>query len=456
MYTLNHQLTKIVSIQGGAISSHSCRQKKLFEELKVTRNEEELQLRLANELGRPFNRILPITLILNKHNFSGEVGALLMFEHQLGGQELHKFMEFITERLQAVSIAVEKLLLEDDFIENSKLWEYTFDGVENPIAIVDENFNLLRSNTHFQKNNKFTNCYEIFQGREAPCTGCPMSPNKNESAGFVSKNEKTYQVFSYPIKFESQSKVKVFVNYYLDVTRTKALQSKVIQNEKVAAIGHLAGNIAHELNNPLSGIKAMTQFLLQEIVDDKSLRDDINEVNKAVVRCQQIISNLLDFTKEGEAEDEEGSLTDLVATTLPLLKTILSDHNVEINLSNSVGKIKGSMPLIQQVIFNLVKNACQAIKVGPGSIQISTGSNDDYWSWFEIRDSGAGMSPGVIESIFEPFYTTKKEGDGTGLGLFISKNIVDKFKGTIEIKSHLGEGTTFKVSFPKINHKEIA
>ncbi len=450
IYKINHQAPNILSFQNKSIVSHSCRDHLMLAKIKSSRSEEEFQLCLANELGRPFGKILPITLILNKEIFSGDVGAVLMFEHSMNQKQLNKFMEYITERLQSFSIATEKLLLELDLTQISQLWESTFDGVNNPVAIVDHEFNLLRANRHFylKIENKDKKCYESFQGRNTICPSCPLDTKdglQNNSA-LIQRGESLYQIYSYPLDFDNTNNIKAYVNYYLDVTRSRLLQSKVIQNEKIAAIGHLAGSIAHELNNPLSGIKAMTQIILKELREKDSFYNDVEEVNKAVIRCHKIINNLLDFTKEESSGDEVVSLTHLVTTTLPLLKTILSDHNVEIDLNSDSGNIKASTSLIQQVIFNLIKNACQSIDVGPGVIKILTFKENDY-TCFSVEDSGMGMEKKVLDLLYDPFFTTKKEGEGTGLGMFISQNIIEKHGGLIEVDSRAGEGTKFTVKF---------
>jgi two-component system NtrC family sensor kinase len=360
-------------------------------------------------------------------------------------------MEFLTERLQAFSIAIEKLLLEEDLTQISSLWESTFDSVSSPVAIIDSNFNLLRANKHFFKelNGEKIKCHQAFKNQEKICNYCPLDQDqKNKKSGLVQRGDSKYHVFSYPMTLGNQNDVIAYVNYYLDVTRSRILQSKVIQNEKIAAIGHLAGNIAHELNNPLSGIKAMTQFILNEETNESDFSNDILEVNKAVIRCHTIISNLLGFTKEEDGTLEVVSLTKLVSTTLPLLKTMLADHNVDISLSTDSGDIEVSTSLVQQVIFNLIKNACQSIEIGPGKIFISTEKLSEEWTSFVVEDSGFGMSKEVMNSLYDPFFTTKKEGEGTGLGLYISKNIVEKFKGEISIESTLGKGTKFIVKLP--------
>jgi signal transduction histidine kinase len=226
----------------------------------------------------------------------------------------------------------------------------------------------------------------------------------------------------------------------------------MIQSEKMAAVGLLAGNIAHELNNPLTGIRSLAQVLLQEVPKDGTLRDDISEVEKASERSQKIIENLLSFSK-GESDQRQVliSLNEVIRRTLPMLKTALREHRSEMLLGEDEPQVKIEPHLMQQVVFNLVNNACQAMK-NPGAVTVKTETETDsdgrLWSSIHVIDTGEGIPPDIIDSIFEPFFTTKEKGQGTGLGLSMSRSVIENFGGTISVTSIVREGTHFVVRVP--------
>jgi signal transduction histidine kinase len=221
----------------------------------------------------------------------------------------------------------------------------------------------------------------------------------------------------------------------------------MLQNEKMGAIGMLAGNIAHELNNPLTGLRSLTQVLLQETPAQGNLHADLIEIEKATARSQRIIKNLLDFSKGEDQPAEFVSVDEIVERTLPMLKSALRNHRLEVDLQTLNASVFVEPHLLQQVVFNLINNACQAMKdAGRLSVNTSVKSGNVL---IEIEDTGPGIPPEVLRRIFEPFFTTKKEGHGTGLGLSMSKSIIEKFGGTIQFRNVEPHGSCFTIVLPQ-------
>ena len=242
-----------------------------------------------------------------------------------------------------------------------------------------------------------------------------------------------------------------YVQHYVDVTIKNQLKVKSLQNEKMEAIGKLAGNIAHELNNPLTGLRSLAQVLLLSDANPQ-LKEDLVEIEKASERCQRIIKNLLDFSKEGDGDVVLFSMDEVIEKTFPLLKTSMRIHRYDLNLKTKDFLAKADPHLIQQVFFNLVNNACQAMTQS-GLLIIETSIqqiNDKSYICTEVKDTGPGMSAEIQNRIFEPFFTTKAEGVGTGLGLSISKSIVEKFNGFLKLRSEVGQGTSFYIYLPGV------
>jgi signal transduction histidine kinase len=222
----------------------------------------------------------------------------------------------------------------------------------------------------------------------------------------------------------------------------------------MAAVGLLAGNIAHELNNPLTGIRSLAQVLLAEVPRAEPIHADMAEVEKAALRSQKIIENLLDFSRGGSGREQEVMpLDEIVERTLPMLKTAMREHRVEIDLEAGKGALVRIEPhLMQQVVFNLVNNACQAMRE-PGTVSIETRlvaaeGPEPAAAELCVRDTGIGIPAEIIDSIFEPFFTTKPEGQGTGLGLSMSRQVIHQFGGAIRVASEPGRGAEFTVRLP--------
>lgn len=389
---------------------------------KIRFNDKQDSQYLADLFGRPFAKLIAVPI--------GE--AVLFFEHAFQENRLKDFLNFIEERLQPMAIAVDRLFLEHDLKEASLEWERTFDGIQDPVAIFDLEGHLLRANRAYSEN---------FAALAAEDLSMMQEPT-------IRMGDRIFQTFSYPIALNKGEQPTNVVNHYVDVTVSHKLQQQMIQNEKMAAIGHLAGHIAHELNNPLTGVRSLAQVLIPQIAPESNTHKDLVEVERAAERCQLIIKNLLEFSS-GSVSRTKVSLNDIVMRTLPLLKTAMSPFTRELNLCEDSVDVDVEPQLMQQVFFNLVKNACQAMK-DKGILTIETRVSDDgKHAELIVSDTGSGMPPDVQEHIFDFFFTTKSQGQGTGLGLSMSKSIVDQFGGEIVVQSQVGEGSRFCVRLPR-------
>src|SRR6266496_1797170 len=238
-----------------------------------------------------------------------------------------------------------------------------------------------------------------------------------------------------------------------DVTEQQALETQLVQSEKLAAVGQLVSGVAHELNNPLTSIAGLSEFLLEQKELGKKDRGHLQVIQEQAERAGRIVRNLLTFARKGSAERVPVDLNDVIRRTLSLtaydLK--LKDVSVERELSGALPDVFGDRHGLQQVVLNLVTNAAQAVaenpRERPRDITVST--------WFDgqvhlrVADSGPGIPDEVAQSIFTPFFTTKEPGKGTGLGLSITYSIVESHGGqiTLEPRSARG-GAAFRVDLP--------
>ncbi len=236
---------------------------------------------------------------------------------------------------------------------------------------------------------------------------------------------------------------------YVDVSDRKRLESQLIQSEKMAAIGQLAAGIAHEIRNPL-GIIMNALYDLSEIlpIEDPEVREDLQIAKDEIVRAQEIITNLLEFSRESGAEMEEVSLNDLLRKTLQLMRKYLQTNNVKvITAFGKVGSCLANQNALRQVFLNLITNAVQAMPQG-GELRLRTQRKANRNVLIEFSDTGVGIPEHHLHNIFNPFFTTKEPGQGTGLGLSVVHSIIKRYQGNITVQSKPQVGTTFLIELP--------
>lgn len=240
--------------------------------------------------------------------------------------------------------------------------------------------------------------------------------------------------------------------------RTKELKEKqyqLVQSSKLAAIGQLGAGVAHELNNPLTGILGYTQFILKLVSkenfnpeDAHTLRKYLQYIETGTRQCREIVQNLLRFARKSTENFESLNINNVIADTLSLIEHQLLVNKIELvkNLDGNVHQITGNTIQLQQVFTNMIINAQQAMPDG-GRVIISTGNNHNMVE-IAFKDTGCGIAEEHKDRIFEPFFTTKMDWKGTGLGLSICYDIIRNHNGNISVDSLLGKGTTFTVSLP--------
>lgn len=423
---------------------------KWIENDEIGVNESEERRFVSRQLSRPVTKLLSIPL-KRKSLGSFSPSCVLYIENDMQDDAMSEFMQFMKKRLQPMSVTVDRILLEYQAMFVAYQWESTFDGIAHPVAIIDSEWNLLRANKEFYSEIQ----KETKQIVQKAFIDKAIKSRQSQSTD-IHVEGKIFTVYSYPIYQANSKKVTHVINYYFDITESRKLYGRVVQNEKLGAIGLLAGNIAHELNNPLTGVRSLSQVIKAELDKDKwqQVFDDISEVELAAERCQQIIKNLLEFS-DSETNEElvEVSLKDVIEKTLPLVKTAMRQHSYHLEIDLDVS-VRVKVSLLQQVIFNLVNNACQAME-DAGNLTLRTRLDECDESktiFFDIEDTGPGIEEDILEHIFEPFFTTKDDGKGTGLGLSMSRSIVERFGGQLLVRSDVGKGTCFSIQLPQIGN----
>ena len=236
--------------------------------------------------------------------------------------------------------------------------------------------------------------------------------------------------------------------------------AETARSEKLASVGLLAAGIAHELNNPLTGVLTFSYLVRKNLPDDSRDAEDLDLVISETKRCAAIIRRLLDFSREKTPEKTFSDLNKLVEETTQLIEQAAHIENIEIirDLDEQLPPVWLDEDLIKQVIMNMLVNAQHAID-GEGSITIKTrfhaatadaetGVTCGDMAEIMIADTGCGIATDDLQRIFDPFFTTKGVGKGTGLGLSVSHGTVEAHGGTIEVESVVGKGTKFRIYLP--------
>ena len=230
-------------------------------------------------------------------------------------------------------------------------------------------------------------------------------------------------------------------------------KSKIMESERLALIGQLAANVAHELNNPLQGIVTYSHLLLENMPDDCESEKTSTSIQRIVTqanRCRDIIRGLLDFSRQRKPDATVCNINSVMQECLTFIENQASFQNIEF-----VNRFEPELPMIlvdpsqmQQVFLNMIINAAEAMEEGGElTLQTKLDTTGDFIS-IEISDTGHGIPEEDFDRLFDPFFTTKEVGHGTGLGLAISYGIVKEHKGTINVESTLGKGTTFIIRLP--------
>lgn len=232
----------------------------------------------------------------------------------------------------------------------------------------------------------------------------------------------------------------------------RTAENRLIQAAKLAAVGEMAAGIAHELNNPLTSVTGFTELALAEIPQDTETHQDLEMVLQEALRARSVVRRLLDFARQSESTRARASLNEVVDDVVALSRHLIHTSGVELKLDLEVNLPWAVVDVNQmkQVLLNLVHNALQAMPNG-GEMKIMTESvarSNRDWVVVSVMDTGIGISPAEQARIFEPFYTTKGNRGGTGLGLSVTYGIVTDHGGQIDVESQPGKGSKFTVWLP--------
>lgn len=233
-------------------------------------------------------------------------------------------------------------------------------------------------------------------------------------------------------------------------------RAQILQSEKLASLGRLAAGVAHEINNPLTGIALYAGLLREDLDTDDPQAGSLDNILEDTARCQEIVKNLLAYSRQASPGKQTFSLTRCVDESLGLIRDQKLFFQVEIRKSFSAEElwVRGDRKQLDQVVINLIMNALDAME-HEGTLTLRTGMSDDGAAGFvEVQDTGTGIPEELTQKVFEPFFTTKEFGKGTGLGLSTAYGIVSEHGGSLRVSQTGASGSTFRMELPLVPAEE--
>lgn len=353
-----------------------------------------------------------------------------------------------------------------DLLNSRNTLRAMFDSLPIAIYIIDPSYTLVAINISRaarvgEKPSLLVGrkCYEKLYRRFSPCPGClvaeTFSSGKNTTR--ISREaidlEKylEWEMSTFPIfGSETESEPVQAIVVEQDITEKRNLEANLIQSEKLAAVGHLAANIAHEINNPLTAIIANAQILRREIPEDNpDIADSVKLIEMAGTRASQVVRNLLGIARKEQYEFSPIDLNETLQNALALVQHALVGRpiRVQLDLADNLPPVIASHDQLQGVWINLLLNAIDALDKPDGEISISSRYTGGQFQ-VSIMDNGKGIDADHLPRVFEPFFTTKSPGRGTGLGLSVSLRVIKYHGGDMVVESQPDSWTRFRVTLP--------
>ena len=234
-----------------------------------------------------------------------------------------------------------------------------------------------------------------------------------------------------------------------DISELQTIEHQMRQSDRLATVGQLAAGVAHEIGNPLTSISSLVQ-LLERRMEHPDHIEKLGRIRTNIERITKIVHELVDFTRPQATDLQALQINDVIQSAVGLMSYDNRRQKLKIDLALDQGlpRIKGSPDKLYQVVVNLLVNAFDAMREKGDTIKITTRNHPNYVE-IRVQDDGPGMDSEVMDKIFEPFYTTKDVGQGTGLGLSVSHGIINSMNGRLTVESIVGEGAIFVIQIPK-------
>ncbi|MCA1795016.1 MAG: PAS domain S-box protein [Desulfobacteraceae bacterium] len=368
----------------------------------------------------------------------------------------------ITERKQA----------EMDLQSQKKLLEGVFDSIKDVIGVQLPDHTIVQYNRAGYKRLGLTEdqvkgkkCYELL-GKKNPCHACPTAK------ALVSKKMETIEktvpeldgyfiCTSNPVLADNGD-IKLIIEQLTDITEKKKIDEKLQQSQKMESIGSLAGGIAHDFNNLLFPIVGLSEMMLADFPPDSPEHHNLHEIFLAGKRGRELVQQILSFSRQSEKQLIPVHIQKVLKEVFNLCRaTIPADIPISRDIQTNCNPVMADPTQIHQIAMNFITNAYHAVEPVGGTILIQLTETDvdkaddsvgdlapGRYAMLSVSDTGTGIDPAVISKIFDPYFTTKEKGRGTGLGLATVYGIVKTYGGEIRVLSDIGKGTTFTIYLP--------
>jgi signal transduction histidine kinase len=392
-------------------------------------------------------------------------GLLCLYRGQ-GAEAMPKRAEVIVALARQLGIAMENLSFMDRLMSQNDLLESLFEGISDPLMLVDSSCNLLLANRAAR---------ELIEGKPGPEGGPTciehvlggIAPDRSEHKGRVIARDRAaayelrllddryYRVHVYPLPEAEKDGRRRFVVYARDNSAEKRMLQSIQQNEKMVTVGKLAAGLAHEMNNPLGVILCYAE-LLRSSANSGQEAQDVEVIIQHTKKAQKVLQDLLNFarTKKAASEglsDPAGVLKGLVE--MFSVQAESKDIELAADVPEALPQVRADGSSLEQVFGNLLINAMDAVEPGKGKVLVSAAQEDGRVR-ISVKDNGPGVAEEHMSRIFDPFFTTKDVGKGTGLGLAVVYGIVEELGGSVQVEN--GDGAEFVLYMPIAERAEGA
>ena len=400
---------------------------------------------------------------------------------KINEEALH-FTEFIQLARSANHMIEERIRAEHALSTSHERFLTVLDSIDATIYVADmQTCEVLFMNKYmrdaFGGDMTGATCWKAFRNQTGPCKNCTNDRLVDENGQprdvyiWQDKNPvngKWYINYDRAVEWIDGRLVRLQIA--TDISHLKKMEEDLLQARKMEAVGNLAGGVAHEFNNVLSIIIGNVELILYDVKEDDPLHRNVKEILAASLRARDVVRQLLNFSRKSGTEKKPTDIHRVVKEALKLLKaSIPSDIQIRENLSPDVDGIMADSTQLHQLLINLCNNACQAMtgKGGVLTIDLDNVVVDESMASslpgiepgphvrISVGDTGAGIPADFIDRIFDPYFTTKAVGKGTGMGLAVVHGIVKDHLGAVRVDSAEGEGTCFHVYFPSTREKSV-
>jgi PAS domain S-box-containing protein len=392
-----------------------------------------------------------------------------VFDYINRSAECAKAFPFVVNRaIEGHGLMLEKVRLQKELIETKNFLESIVEKAGDAISVVDMGGNVLYWNEGAEQIYGYKK--EEVQGKKlsqflypldekskaeeeklmgqlmARVKGGEVIPNVEVKRQTKDGKEIIVSMTISPLR-DAEGKVIGASRFCKDITNLKKAEERLVLAERLSSLGELTAGVAHELRNPLAGIKINTQILSRKRDFPEMEKKLLNSTQEGIEKIQKIVDDMLHFAKPRPSHFKDEDINEVVKESMAVLQTKLKKGSISAVLEKGQGlpRVRIDIHQIQQVVINLMLNAMQAMDRG-GTLTVRTFAEDEGRVGVEVRDTGAGIPRPNLKKIFDPFFTTKSEG--TGLGLSISLKILESHGATIDVVSEEGKGSAFTIHFP--------